>query len=522
MNRENQMPKVPKLNCVLLALYLSFIIIAHLFVWEPFRIPFFIVGSCLAVVLSFFLARPILQFSSGLSLRNRQAGAGKDRAGKTLLFFAVPLLVLLVYWLAYYPGGFSVDSFNQYRQVVTHRYNDWHPVLQTLLAFWLPLTVSGGWTGSVALFQILLFSAALGYCFLVIDRYAGGRYTACAMAFVLGNPQTGSIAMYPWKDVSFAIGAVLLTAYALRTAETHGAWLKKNVNAAAFVIVLVLTTVFRHNALLFTLPLLAVVLLYSSRKRGLALLAAAAVSLFLVQGPLYSALRVESPDKRQIETLGLPMTVIGAAVTYAPEKTDSDILEFAYRIAPQEQWLASFEFGNFNRLKFSLDNLDVIEEYGAAKILPMMLRCMKSSPYVCLKSLIKLTEGIYTVSDSHSLLITPKIVENSYGIAMAPRGRVFELLVRGHRAVGQRLFPHLFLYYGTAHLLVLIAVLSKCRLDRLRDWKRILFVLPMFAYNYGTSLLLTSGNDARRFFYYTVLLLPLQLLYYFRDEELST
>ena len=36
------------------------------------------------------------------------------------------------------------------------------------------------------------------------------------------NPQTGNIAMFPWKDVAFAIGALLLTAYTVRIYYSGG------------------------------------------------------------------------------------------------------------------------------------------------------------------------------------------------------------------------------------------------------------------------------------------------------------
>ena len=40
---------------------------------------------------------------------------------------------LLLWLIAFFPGGFSPDSIAQYGQVVSGEYNNWHPVLHTWL-----------------------------------------------------------------------------------------------------------------------------------------------------------------------------------------------------------------------------------------------------------------------------------------------------------------------------------------------------------------------------------------------------
>ena len=81
--------------------------------------------------------------------------------------------------------------------------------------------------------------------------------------------------------------------------------------------------------------------------------------------------------------------------------------------------------------------------------------------------------------------------------------------------------PHVFLYYGVVHLVLLISILATCELNRAADWKKILFALPLLAYNYGTTLLMTGNDDAPRFFYYTVLIVPVILIVFYRKEDLS-
>ena len=424
------------------------------------------------------------------------------------LFFALPLLIFLCRYIVYYPAAFSTDSVDQYAQAVTNTYNDWHPAVHTLLFIKLPLLLTGGWTGSIILFQILVFSAVIGYSLLVIKDCAGTRRAFITMAFIMLNPQTGNIAMFPWKDVAFAIGALLLTAYTVRIYYSGGAWIKRPVNTAAFATVLALTGLFRHNAPLFTVPLLFAAAFFIGWKRLLVICLCAIALVFGIKKPLYSALNVAPADRPAVETLGLPMTVIGSAVTYSPETLDEDILEFAYRVAPKELWEEKYQPGIFNGVKWD-ERFDssVPDEYGARRVLEMAWRCVKQSPIVSLKGLIKLTDVVYSVSDDFAYTSIPRMTRNPFGIKLRGIPTLQRLNAFVSRVTATML-PWLFSYAGAVHLALIVLILARFRLDRFESWKRIFLVLPVFTYNFGTALLLSGSTDSARLFHYTFLLAP--------------
>lgn len=442
----------------------------------------------------------------------------KEKVWK-VLFFLLPFLAFLARYIVYYPGGMSTDTFVQYEQTITNQYNDWHPVIQTLLVIKLPLLLTGGWIGSMTLFQIIAFALVIGYALCTVMKYAGVKYAAISLLLILLNPTIANAAMFPWKDVSFAIGGLLLMSFALRIYCTKGQWIKCPAHIAVFAITAALTTLFRHNAILFTGPLVLAVLFCISWKRALAL---GLSILLLVAGilyPLYGALKVEEPDQRQVETLGLPMTVIGGAVTFSPEKLDADILEFAYRVAPKEVWEENYLYGEYNALKWNVqtDN-SVIEEYGAVKVISMAVRCILQSPEESLKALVKLTNVVYSISDDSQYYVTPIIVENDQGIQMQGSSALQSLNYSYTRTM-VLLLPQLFMYIGVMHLVLLVGVLAKCKLGRWKDWKKIFFILPVFCYNFGSALLLTGAADCARMFFYTYLLMPLLLIFIFRKEN---
>ena len=514
----NKMGERPKLNTVLFAVCLGAVMFGQFLLRLDFSPLYFAVGCALTVLFAAIVSPFCIRVVSGLQFPRRGNSSGK---GFRVFCYVLPLAVFLLYYAAYYPGCFSDDSIVQYQQALTNQYNDWHPVLQTLLVFKLPLLLTGGWVGSIMLFQMVAFAAVLGYCFSIMEGVAGWRFTLVAMAYILLNPLIGNAATFPWKDTTFAIGALLSLAFAVRIFDTGGGWLCRKRNFALFAAVLAVTTVCRHNGILFTAPLLLAVFFQLDRKRVLALALAVAALALLVKGPLYAALRVEQPDERQVETLGLPMTIIGDAVKTAPEKTDPDILDFAYRIAPKEVWENSFHSGSFNSVKWqSVSDLDVIEEVGTGKILNMAWRCVRNTPYMSLVSFLRLTEGLWAVTGRNPASISPEVVENPYGIeALPPLIPGTPELIDAAQSYITRFLPHVFLYYGAAHLLLILTVLAKCRLNRLRDWKKILFVLPVFCYNCGSALLLSGYTDIPRLFFYTMLILPILLLFFFREER---
>lgn len=509
------------INGLLLILYCIFVFSTAVICSENFTKSFFLTFFIFITVICVIICPMILRVLSKLEIKSPYIPAKQSVLSK-LLFYIIPFALFLLYYIAYYPGGFSNDSISQFGQTINGKYSDWHPVIQTLFAFKLPLALTGGWVGSITLFQIICFSAVLGYSFNALYKYTHPAYAVVSMLFVLLNPQLTTNSMYPWKDVSFAIGALLLLAYALQIYFSNGTWLESKLNTGLFIITAVLTTLFRHNALLFTVPLIIAVLLCTTKKRGLVVALSIIVLYIGVKVPLYSALNVEQPGERQVETLGVPMTVIGAVVTNDPDIRDEEILEFAYKVAPKEVWEQHYNY-SFNSVKWK-DGTDtmVIEEYGAQRVIPMMLRCFKNAPVISSKALIKLTRAAYTLSDNYTFVYYPGISQNSFDIAQSGNNSISTLL-KSYCSFASKTFPHLFMYLGSMHLLLIASVLAKCKLNCLKDWKKILFIIPVFAYNYGTTLLLSGVSDSIRFFFYTFTLVPLFLVFlYKKDDEGSS
>ena len=503
---------------IVLILYTCFIIGADVFIsdysdaaktWLYLLIFAFSVLVCPAVI----------RLCRRLSLRYKAVLSSSRR--KVLWFSGFLLISMAVFGLYYaanYPGAFSADSFTQYKQAITGEYNNWHPVLHTLLGFTLPLSITGGWIGSIVLFQLIAFSFAAAYAAYTILRHSSIPYALLSLAYILLSPCTAVVSMYPWKDVPFAITALLAASYAANAWFTKGEWLKKRNHIAAVVIVLVLATVFRHNALLFTLPMLIALILYLKKKAAIITAVCFVAAIVLIEGPLYAALRVEQPGDRQTEMLGVPMSVIGTVAARNPQALDEDIKRFVYSVAPAESWTDGYVIGNFNTVKFRAgSNYHKVGEEGAPKVIGYMLRCFVKSPKEAFTGLLAATDMAYTVTgeDKDWSELYPGIIGNEYGVTYQTDRNAKD--IAGFISTRlNRCLKWLFWDVGVINLIMIVAALSKLRFRKKAECKRILPVLSMLLYNFGTMLLL-SGEEIRLFFY-TFPVMPVLLLLVMREE----
>ena len=409
-------------------------------------------------------------------------------------------------YITFYPGGFSPDSIDQYRQAVSSSYNDWHPVLHTLFAFTLPLKLSGGWIGSIVFFQVLVFSLAMAYMLYVLAEYGNRKYSVMVMLYMLLNPATLSIVMYPWKDVTFAVFAMLSMTFAVRVYFTGGRWLERTGNIIVFILVLSCATIFRHNAILFTFPLLFAVMLYAGKKQKIFLVIGVCTVLFMIRGVLYPYLDVKKPGSRVVETTCTPMTVIADAVMDSEDKIDNDIKDFLYSVAPREKWKEYYSIGSFNSVKFRGIDGNPIEEAGHVKIIGMMLRCVREAPFAAVRGFIALTDMVYGIAGRVDWSIFPGVIDNDYGIKSSGI-HLLQYAYKAYHYMSLVFFKHIFWHTGILMLAVIIFCLAK--LD-FRDVKKLCLIMPLFLYNFGTMLFL-GGNDFR-FFYCTYTVVPLILL----------
>jgi hypothetical protein len=233
--------------------------------------------------------------------------------------YLLPLLVGLVYWLAFFPGVLTYDSVSQWDQLSKLQINDWHPAIHTIL-MWL-LTRLWYSPAVVSLFQVLFASLILGYGLNSLHK---ASQLPSLLFIVLGTmisatPLVGVVNVTLWKDVIYGFLVLLLTVIIFNIVASSGNWITRPVNYVVFGGTLALICLFRYNGFPVAIAsLVFLFILFRGHIRQLAYSTLIALGIVvLVLGPLYSAFKV---DRSVRQSYGFPL--INPVVAYVSANKD--------------------------------------------------------------------------------------------------------------------------------------------------------------------------------------------------------
>lgn len=425
-----------------------------------------------------------------------------------VLFFFLNFTVLLIWFLAYYPGAFSNDSINQYEQAVSGYYSDWHPFLHTLIFFTIPLKVTGR-AFSIVLLQMVYLVIALAYMEISVYQYFGIRIALIVNAIIIFNPYICSIVMFPWKDVGFSIIALVIAVSVFNIYCSNSEWIKNKGHLVILAVALVVCTLFRHNAILYTLFVIISLWSFCGKKTGIKLTIITVALLLFVKGPTYNFFGVIQPDKRHSETMGVPMTIMANVAKEGSNNLSEETKTFIYQIATQEEYNEKYSTGNFNSIKWDVADTSIVDETNVLKILSMTAECIIKNPESSMKALFMLTDMVYSLDGEIKGEVTPYISDNNFGIEYKGNTEIATLLEDYSWIFNNSPLKYLR-YIGTTVILMLAFILGRCSFSRKADLKKILLCIPILVYDFGTMLLLT-GPDSR-FFFVNFLVYPLVLI----------
>lgn len=455
----------------------------------------------------------ICRWLSGRSLEIRSK-AGKMNWRFGILLFGVTFAVLGLYYLAYYPGGLIIDTFNQWYQVDKGFLVDWHPAIHTLLFLWLPSLICDS-LAFVNFVQIIWISLAIAYLGLVLESW-GIKKKWCFLTCFLGIavPSSSIVLSFCWKDTALTIFAIVLAGYVLQIVFSEGEWLKKWYNVVCVAAFGALAALMRHNAILLIGPLMLLIAAVYWKKVKYYGLAAGVLTIVImggIKGPVYRLLSVQPHAQVSAEMLGLPMTILANVLVNEPDKLSSDARDFLYRIGDQELWEENYREGSWNSAKWMGDDIsnDVMEEEGAANILSYTWDTVKNAPYYAYRAVVKLTEVVWKPLGNHVEWGYEVSVNegNSYGYETEgiPVFKTILDFVRNVSLNGTFVLTWCW-HIGFYILLLLFAGISKLK----EGLQKSVIWVPVMCYNFGTALLL-CGPDFRFFSFNTVITFALVL-----------
>ena len=164
------------------------------------------------------------QLNAGGVLSPRPARPGRAPDGLRRLAARVPRrlrlplgvsllaeLVLLVWWLGYYPGLLAYDSIDYSWEVTTGHWIDNHSIAYDACV-WLTLRLTGDFA-LLTLAQTVVMACILGYLAAGLRAFrVPTGWIVAGTALTVALPTTGAFMVWVWKDVPYVIGSALACA----------------------------------------------------------------------------------------------------------------------------------------------------------------------------------------------------------------------------------------------------------------------------------------------------------------------
>ena len=273
------------------------------------------------------------------SLPDRAVAARWSYAGTAALW--IPLLLV---YLGNRPGFMTQDTFDVWRQVVTHDWEDTHPI-----SYVLAMHVSRWITGSpaaLAFAQTIFIAAGLAMLARALIRLGTHRYKTYAVTvFLAWTPMVGGFTITLWKDIPYTaamlgVAARVIDLFAARL-HAPGVPVPRAVLGSLFRWGLAVV-LFRQNGLFFMgyLGLLLVIAATRRRRELLTITISLGVIFLAVKMVLYPAIGVEkTPDEI---TLAGFVHDINAALTHNPELFTQDDLDLLAQAMPIKEWMLAY------------------------------------------------------------------------------------------------------------------------------------------------------------------------------------
>lgn len=238
-----------------------------------------------------------LVWVAGAWLARRPATRSSAPTGESAwawLGYGLPSIVVsTVFLLTFWPGLMSADSLDQWRQILTREFNDWHPAFHTLTN-WL---ITRAWESpaAVAGVQIVVLGALVGLGIVRMRRLGAGASVAATVSLLAAlSPANATMAITLWKDVAYSLALFGLTLLVLDVVSSDGAWLERRTHWVLLGSVAALVALYRHSGALPAVGSLGLLALsFPARWRPLARALMLAVTIWLgVHGPLHHLLGV--------------------------------------------------------------------------------------------------------------------------------------------------------------------------------------------------------------------------------------
>ena len=436
------------------------------------------------------------------------------------LIIIVPLIILII---AYYPAYVKFDSLNQWRQVQTLSYSNWHPVIQTLIFFHLPSLFYNDLI-SCSIFQaIFVFLIMLYFAHFLRNNYLTFIPTCIVLLLIVLNPLFLNYSILLLKDVSYSWCIFLGTIILINIVNTNGEFLAKKRNKILFILMGFGITFFRHNGIVPFLFMSIVLLIFYPRKRlFFSIFASIILIMYIALPKIYNSLDIR-PAGGKSEMVGTIMSQISYYYNNDAYFSKKE-LQILNSIVPLDKLKENYDPKNFNPTKGAAgENWLNVNQYFP-NILKMYFKKSINHPSMFITSFMNITSTIWeTLPRYNEVNYGPLSMyiydyeKNNYTKREDINNSVYPVLTQYNNIVVSSPLRYIFCGIGDGLLIIILSIILLLE----KGCRRLLRYIPyiLIITNTLVIMLLITGGESRFVYSQSICAIPLLIYSLFTSPK---
>lgn len=430
-----------------------------------------------------------------------------------ILIYALPCIIIwAIYFLSFYPGIMTSDSFSQWDQILIGKFNDWHPVFHT----WIMWLVTRLWLSpaAISIFQIIVLSLVVEYTLYSLEKMRIPRIILyiCMAGFAL-NPVNGMMNITLWKDILYSTSLLFFTVVVMNVVLSNTKWLDSKLNFLIFVISGLSALMFRHNGKFCFWPtILLLLIIFRKHFKKLIWPVVTILLLFLViQFPLHYYLKVEPAFEG--ESYSVPLNIIGGIVKNGGYLTEYQS-EYIDKIMPLDEWKKYYDPFLSNPTKFIITNYHsrfFEDKVGFAKLFTGLTW---QNPKLALRAYSKITSIAWRIPEDnlgYTFVATTEMdsnpVVNKYNLSNTSLigNSVHKFLIKIFNFTNRRDVKWLFWRPALPLVLIFLAAI----VSFIKNGFRIIPIFSLIILNHMAIMIAIPAQDFRYLYANSLVFLPL-------------
>lgn len=430
----------------------------------------------------------------------------KNVWGVFIISFVIILIGQVVYWMAYYPGGFNLDALGQWDQIHgKQQLNNWHPILTTLF-YWVFIQFNDSLAFCI-LVQLVVFAFSLSYLFIELYKNGINKWFIIISSIMVAiNPAIGINNICLIKDVPFSIVIIWIWLMIYKIYISKGKWITRITNMFLLVLAFTSLSLIRHNAVFLSVPVVIIGIITYRKyyKYFISVIMISVLLLMIIEGVLFSIFKVEQHSNIVGEMVGVPMAIMANAYVNDYENTPSDVKGFLEEIAPYSEWQRLYLVGEWDSCKWEFGGIELLKNDSLLEVIGLTYKTVISCPQTSYESIRENTRMVWQIVGPSYWSPWVYIEYNEYGIEEGKVKAFYNIEQSIEQSENNILSSAIFWNIGFE---IVIFLLVNCLVLVKKKYHSIIFIAPIIAYDLLTMCLL-SGPSFRYFYFNSVLFFP--------------